>query len=66
MQNILDTMNAGRQAKMQALEEAIADEKAVEGVYACRDQIYDILKVPLNVFFTSYLHFACLTCVTVC
>ena len=38
-------MNAGRLAKMKALEEAIADEKSVEDVYSCRDQIYDILKV---------------------
>ena len=44
-QNILDQMNAGREAKMNALEEAIADEKSVEEVYACRDQIYEILKV---------------------
>jgi len=43
-QDILDKMNAGRQAKMKALEEAIADEKSVEQVYSCRDQIYDILK----------------------
>ena len=38
-------MNAGRHAKIKALEEAIADEKSVEQVYSCRDQIYDILKV---------------------
>ena len=38
-------MNAGRQAKIKALEEAIADEKSVEDVYSCRDQIYEILKV---------------------
>lgn len=38
-------MNAGREAKMKALEEAIAEEKSVEEVYTCRDQIYDILKV---------------------
>lgn len=43
-QNILDSMNAGRQAKIKALEEAIADEKSVEDVYSCRDQIYEILK----------------------
>ena len=38
-------MNTGRISKIKALEEAIVDEKSVEDVYACRDQIYDILKV---------------------
>ncbi|XP_065070666.1 ATP synthase F(0) complex subunit B1, mitochondrial-like [Rhopilema esculentum] len=43
-QNILDAMNEGRNARIKAYEEAIADEKSVEAVYSCRDQIYEVLK----------------------
>ena len=38
-------MNEGRNAKIKSLEQAIVEEKAVEDVYSCRDQIYEVLQV---------------------
>eukprot|EP00794_Sanderia_malayensis_P012848 gene12848-14170_t len=59
-QNILDTMNEGRMAKIQALKEAISEEKSIEEVYSSRETIYNILEenntMNLEIEYRKNLH----------
>lgn len=44
-QGILDMFNEGKDKSIQGINQAIEDEKAVEGQLACRTDIIEIMRV---------------------